>query len=180
MMSNSVSAAKKKGFIEWFLSRYKLQKNEAIWLLSYLSSSQQILRKVHFVKHFCHTYPKSIIVSTTCCKMASFQFVKNKHIGSDVESAFYDIWSYPNEDLYIALYFKDRDTCPNYTAVLEGNPMEEQDLVQEHLISLFAELLLDNAVQEFKKQELYKQIDDALAIRDKQRFLYLSKQLKEM
>lgn len=174
-MKSSVSVSEKKEFIGWFLNRYELQKKEAAWLLSYLSSNDQLLEKVHFVDNV-RRLPKSMILSTKCSNMTPFRFIKNKRMGADVETAFYDIRSYPQEDLYIGLYFKDRATCPEYAAVLEVNPMERHDLVQDHLLSLFAEILLDRALEEFKQRQLYKQIDDALAVRDEQTFLQLSEQ----
>jgi uncharacterized protein YpiB (UPF0302 family) len=58
--------------------------------------------------------------------------------------------------------------------------MKRYDLVQDHLLSLCAEMILDRAVQEFKQQELYEQIDHALATRDEATFLQLSEQWKEL
>jgi uncharacterized protein YpiB (UPF0302 family) len=58
--------------------------------------------------------------------------------------------------------------------------MKRQDLVQDHLLSLFAEMILDRAVQEFKQQKLYERIDHALAIRDEATFLQLSEQWREL
>lgn len=178
-MSNTISVSEKKEFIGWFLNRYELQKKEAAWLLSYLSSNDQLLEKIHFVDNVRHL-SKSMILSTKCSNMTPFKFTKNKRVGADVETAFYDIRSYPHEDLYIGLYFKDRATCPEYAAVLEVNPMEKHDLVQDHLLGLFAEMLLDQAVQEFRQRELYKRIDDALAERDEQTFLQLSEQWNKL
>jgi uncharacterized protein YpiB (UPF0302 family) len=108
--------------------------------------------------------------------MIPFRFTKNKRVGTDVETAFYDIRTNPNEEVYIGLHFKDRAACPEYAAILEGNPMEKHDLVQDHLLSLFAEIILDQAVKEFQRKELYKRIDHALQARDEETFLRLSEQ----
>jgi uncharacterized protein YpiB (UPF0302 family) len=64
--------------------------------------------------------------------------------------------------------------------VLEVYPMEKHDLGQDVLLGLFAEILLDKAVQEFRKRDLYKQIDKALATRDEKKFLILSEQWKKI
>ncbi|MGA8943857.1 MAG: ReoY family proteolytic degradation factor [Thermoactinomyces sp.] len=178
-MKSSVSVAEKKGFIHWFLDNFELQKKEAAWLLNYLCSNEELLKRVHFVNHVRHL-SKSIIISTKCSSMIPFRFTKNKRVGTDVETAFYDIRTYPHEELYIGLYFKERSTCSKYTAVLEVNPMEKHDLVQDQLLSLFAEMLLDQAVREFEKKRLYEKIDDALANRDEETFLQLSERWKEI
>ncbi|AUS08716.1 hypothetical protein C1X05_07570 [Laceyella sacchari] len=174
-MESSVTIQEKKEFIRWFLNRYELQKKEAAWLLEFLSSNERLLSRVHFVDHVRHL-PKTMIISAKCSKMIPFRFTKNKRVGTDVETAFYDIRTNPNEEVYIGLHFKDRAACPEYAAILEGNPMEKHDLVQDHLLSLFAEIILDQAVKEFQRKELYKRIDHALQARDEETFLRLSEQ----
>lgn len=178
-MKSNVSVAEKKSFIHWFLENYDLQKKEAAWLLGYLHSNDRLLEKVRFVDHV-RNLPKSMIISSCCSKMVPFRFTKNKRVYTDVETALDDIRAYPHEELYIGLYFKKRFSCSKFTAVLEVYSMEKHDLVQDHLLSLFAEMLLDQAVKDFEKKRLYEQIDDALAKRDVETFLQLSKQWKEI
>ncbi|SHE42836.1 Uncharacterized protein YpiB, UPF0302 family [Seinonella peptonophila] len=178
-MKHSVTVLVKRQFIGWFLNRYELQKKEAAWLLSYLSSDDQLLKKVHFVENVRYL-PKSMILSTKCTSLTPFKYVKYKRVGADVETAFYDIRSYPKEELYISLYFRDRETCPEYAAVLEGNPMEKQDLVKNNMLGLFAEMFLDNAVLDFRRKQLYIQIDQALAQKDRTAFLQLSEQWRKL
>jgi uncharacterized protein YpiB (UPF0302 family) len=176
---NTVTVSEKKEFIHWFLGHHELRKKEVAWLLSYLSSKDELLRRVHFVEHVS-SLPKSIIISTKCSDMPPFQFSRKKSIGTDVESVFYDLQLFPDEDIYIGLYFQDRTTCPKFAAVLEGNPMERQDLVQDQLLSLFAEMLLDQSVRRFQKKQLYAKIDESLKNQDKITFIKLSKELKKL
>jgi len=176
---STVTVSEKKEFIYWFLRSYELQKKEAAWLLSYLSSNETLLAKVHFVEHVL-LLPKSIVLSTKCSNRPPFQFSRKKRVGTDVESVFYDLQLFPDEEIYIGLYFQDRTICPKFAAVLEGNPMERQDLVQDQLLSLFAELLLDQAVHRFQKKQLYARIDESLAKQDKASFLQLSEELKKL
>ncbi|RAL21073.1 YpiB family protein [Thermoflavimicrobium daqui] len=178
-MGNSVTVSEKKEFLDWFLNHYELQNKGAAFLLRFLSSDEKLLQKVHFVENV-RLLRKCLIISTKCSKMPSFRFIKNKRMDSDVETAFFDIKFSPNEDIYIGLYFKDQNSCPEYAAVLEGNPMEKQDLVQDKLLGLFAEILLDHAVLDFKQKQLYKQIDEALAAGDREAFLQLSEQWREI
>ncbi|MBD1371604.1 YpiB family protein [Hazenella sp. IB182357] len=174
-MRNMISVAEKKEFINWFLEHYELQKKEAAWLLSYLSSNEKLLTKVHFVEHTRHL-ARSLIISTKCSNMAAFKFIKNKRVGSDVESAFYDIRSYPHDDLYIGLYFKDRTVCSKYAAVLEVHPMRKHEIAQDHLLELFAEMILDQSIKTYRQHTLYEQIDQALVAGDRDAFMQLSKQ----
>lgn len=174
-MADCVTVNEKKEFIQWFLHAYELQKREAAWLLHYLCSDDQALSRTHFVDNLRYL-PKTMIVSTRCVSMTPFQYAKKKRVTSDVETAYYDIRSGCGEDLYISLHFKEKSSCPEYAAVLEVNPMERQDLVQDSLTSLFAEIILDQAVRNYRKKELYRRIDDALAKGDEQEFLQLTEQ----
>jgi uncharacterized protein YpiB (UPF0302 family) len=178
-LARSVSIDKKRQFIDWFLHQYELDKREAAWLLSYLSYNEKLLARVHFVEHV-HGLPRSMILSTKCARLTPFQYIKQRRVGVDVETAFYDICANVDEELYIALYFHGRETCPEYAAVLEGNPMEKQDLVKHSMLGLLAEMILDDAVKEFQRKQLYGQIDQALESRDEQAFLQLCQQLKQL
>ncbi|GGA38640.1 UPF0302 protein YpiB [Kroppenstedtia guangzhouensis] len=174
-MGECVTVSEKKEFIQWFLSRYELQKREAAWLLNYLCSEDQLLKRTHFVDSLCHL-PKTLLISTRCVRMTPFKFMKNQRVSADVESAFYDLRTNKTEDLYVSLCFKDKATCPEYAAVLEVNPMERQDLVQDTLFSLMAEMILDESVREFRKKDLYRRIDEALERGDEKEFLQLTEQ----
>jgi uncharacterized protein YpiB (UPF0302 family) len=174
-VSECVTVSEKRDFIQWFLTRFELQKREAAWLLNYLCSDDQILKRIHFVDNL-RQLPKTLVISTRCSRSTPFKFTKNKRVSNDVESAFYDIRTCPHEDLYISLLFKERTSCPEYAAVLEVNPMERQDLVQDTLISLMAEMVLDDAVRDFRKKDLYRRIDAALEKGDEEQFLQLTEQ----
>ena len=178
-MGDKVSVSDKKEFIQWFLNRYELRKRESAWLLSYLSSDDELLKRVHFVENL-RNLPKTIVISTRCVRMTSFKFTKNNRVSTDVETAFYDIRSCPHEDIYISLYFKDRSTCPEYAAVLEVNPMEKQNTAQDTLLGLLAEIVLDRAIRDFRERELYRQIDQALAEGDETKFLQLTEEWRNL
>lgn len=124
-----------------------------LWLLNYLCSEDQLLKQTHFVDSLRHL-PKTLLISTRCVRMTPFKFMKNQRVSADVESAFYDLRTNKTEDLYVSLCFKDKATCPEYAAVLEVNPMERQDLVQDTLFSLMAEMILDESVREFRKRSV--------------------------
>ena len=48
------------------------------------------------------------------------------------------------------------------------------------MLSLFAELVLDEAIRNFREQLLYKEIDRALALKDENYFLELTHELKTL
>lgn len=50
----------------------------------------------------------------------------------------------------------------------------------EAMLSLYAELILDEAIRKHREEHLYKEIDSALANRDEESFLALTEQLKSI
>lgn len=171
-----ISLQDKKAFINWFLENYTIAKREAAWLLTYIASNHQLLEKAHFVEDV-QGLPKSIQIATECVTMTPFKFYKNNRVTPDVETAFLDIRSNPDEEIYIGLFFKNRDQSPEYATILEGNPMEKQKLIKDSLLDLMAELVLDHSIRTHTKEKLYQEIDQALADGDKKRFLLLTQQL---
>lgn len=174
-----ITVNEKKEFIKWFLNSYTLSKKEAAWLITYISSKENLLERVHFVNEIVGL-PKAILISTECVAMTPFKFYKNNRVTPDVEAAFLDIRSNPEEDIYIGLFFKERDTSPEYANVLEVNPMEKQKLVKDNLLELMAELLLEQAIKEFNKKKLYEAIDLTLLNGDKKRFFELTNKLNKV
>ncbi len=174
-----ITVNEKKEFIRWFLKSYRLSKKESAWLITYLASNDKILEKVHFVDQI-HNLPKVIVISTECVTMTPFKFYKHNRVTPDVETAFLDIRSNPQEDIYMGLFFKDRENSPEYAAVLEVNPMEKQNLLKDTLLGLLAEMVLDEAVREFNKKSLYEAIDEALLNSDKNKFIMLTNQLNDI
>ncbi|WCK56097.1 IDEAL domain-containing protein [Aneurinibacillus sp. Ricciae_BoGa-3] len=60
--------------------------------------------------------------------------------------------------------------------------MEKQKpgVVNRQLLSLMAEMVLDEAITSYKVQNLYQQIDEALKMGDKESFQKLTDELKQV
>lgn len=48
----------------------------------------------------------------------------------------------------------------------------------EAMLSLYAELVLDESIRKYREKHLYQEIDDALAKRDEKSFLVLTNELR--
>jgi uncharacterized protein YpiB (UPF0302 family) len=178
-MDDVVTVSTKKEFIRWFLSKFYLKKKEGTWLFNYMLSDERLLEKIHFTENLKNK-EKTIIISTLCSGATPFQFQKAAKIYYDVERAFHDIRLNPHEDVHVAVYFKDRMSYSQYLAVLEGNPMEEQRVLQEGTMSLIAEIVMDNAIRKHRLKNLLQEIDAALESRNKQKFLSLTNEWLEL
>ncbi len=177
-MKNVITVTDKKQFIKWFLERYELRNPEAEWLLQYLASNDQLLAKVHFTEQFKNSQ-KSLLMSTTCVQMTGFKFYKNKRVTSDVEKAFLDVHSHPEEDVYITLYYKERSDCVHYAAVIETTqePIRKATPT-DILIGLQVDLLLDHIEQTHHIKRLLTSINQALDEGDRDVFMELSARYK--
>lgn len=174
-MNQVISAEEKKSFINWFLNTYELQKRECVWLLTYLKSDNELLEKVRFVDEIFASQ-RSIFMSTKCKRDISFKFSKHSFTTTDVERAFHDIRLNPDEEILIKLSFMNAELCPEYAAVREVNPLEQQQLAFNSWYSLLAEMILDESAEQFQKKRLYQEINDALERKDKERFMVLSRE----
>ncbi|WP_176720479.1 YpiB family protein [Desulfuribacillus stibiiarsenatis] len=174
-MSNSVSIADKKQFLRWFVRNYVLQSNEATWLLTYLCSDDEVLRRVHFVEEANFSL-RTIIISSNCVKMKPFVFYNKKKILYNVEETFMELYKNLNEDIYIVLYFKDRHNSPEYAYIVEKTSKPKIN----NSISIQADMIIEQATVNFKIYDLYRKIDLALDGQNKEEFFQLSELLFEL
>ncbi|GAF65280.1 ReoY family proteolytic degradation factor [Alkalihalobacillus trypoxylicola] len=178
-MSSTVPIVEKKDFLRNFLKQYDLKRRECAWLLNYLMSDDELLEKVHFVE-YADNAPKSLVISANGVDKPPFSFHKYNHITTDAEKAFHDIRLNQNEDIYIELHFIGARTYPPFLSVLEENPYmpESKERMEAH--EKYAEKILSISLMTFQKQQLVKRIDEALDRKDKETFLQLSEELKQL
>lgn len=50
----------------------------------------------------------------------------------------------------------------------------------EAMLSLYAEMVLDESIRKYREKHLYEEIDDALANRDERSFLILTEELRSL
>ncbi|MCC2685467.1 MAG: hypothetical protein K0R75_2366 [Paenibacillaceae bacterium] len=58
--------------------------------------------------------------------------------------------------------------------------MSKVSYVNQALLSLMAEVFLDESLRQFKEEKLYQEIDNALASKDEDTFLMLTSELKNL
>ena len=178
-MATPVSVNEKKEFIRWFLNHYQLKRRECVWILNYLLSQDQLMEKVHFVDHveYC---PRGMVMSTVCVDDVPFRFYKGSLMTTDAEKSFHDIRLNRDEAIYIQLNFKDRHKSYQYAAVLETNPYMP-DIVQiSDEDRELANRFLKHSQIAFQIEILKRKIDHALDHDDREAFMQLTEQLKEI
>ncbi|KMY52366.1 ReoY family proteolytic degradation factor [Peribacillus loiseleuriae] len=178
-MAAPVSVNEKKDFIRWFLNHYQLKRRECVWILNYLMSHDQLMKKVHFVEsaQYC---PRGLIMSTHCVDEAPFRFYKSNIMTTDAEKSFHDIRLNRDEDIYIQLNFKSSYSSYHYAAVLEENPFMPKSTGSNERDKLMAEKFLENSLATFQKERILEAIDNALDQNDKETFYSLTKELNKL
>ncbi|MGM9987502.1 MAG: ReoY family proteolytic degradation factor [Bacillaceae bacterium] len=175
-MSIPVTVSEKKEFIKWFLGNFQLKQRECVWILNYLTSHDQLMKKVHFVEHakYC---PRGIVMSTNCVKDSPFHFYKQGVMTTDAEKSFHDIRLNRDEDLYIQLNFKDSFHFQNYVLVLEANPYIPKDYGINERDRLTAERIIEESIASYQREKLLSQIDESLDAGNKEEFMHLVQKL---
>jgi uncharacterized protein YpiB (UPF0302 family) len=178
-MATPVSVNEKKEFIRWFLNNYQLKRRECVWILNYLMSHDQLMRKVHFVEQaqYC---PKGIIMSTHCVDDAPFRFYKENVMTTDAEKSFHDIRLNREEDIYIQLNFRESFHSSHYVLVLEDNPFMPKHLGISDKDKKLAKKFLEESIFTFQRDKLLTLIDEALDNQDQDEFLRLTKLLNTL
>lgn len=178
-MAALVSVNEKKEFIRWFLNHYQLKRRECVWILNYLMSHDQLMKKVHFVEdaQFC---PRGLVMSTHCVDEAPFKFYKSNTMTTDAEKSFHDIRLNRDEDIYITLHFRSAYSSYHYAVVLEKNPFIPNNIETNEQDKKMAEQVLQLSLTTFKRTQLMKQIDEALDRRDYESFQKLTITLNNM
>ena len=178
-MAAPVSVNEKKDFIRWFLNHYQLKKRECVWILNYLMSHDQLMKKVHFVEdaQFC---PRGLVMATHCVEEAPFKFYKSNVMTTDAEKSFHDIRLNREEDIYISLHFRSAYSSHQYAAVLEKNPFIPRSNVSNEKDKIIAEQVIEQSLVSFQKDQLLKQIDQALDENNPEMFQKLTALLKQL
>ncbi|CAB3393024.1 YpiB family protein [Kyrpidia spormannii] len=177
-MGEVIRVSDKKQFLQWFLQRYELRSPEAGRLLRYLSNQEHILQRVHFADDL-RNLPKTLLISATCVDTAPFRFCKNGRVTTSVADAFRDIRQFPNEDIYISLFFRNRSACAEYAAVLERQirPTQRQSVF---FLELQAYWILDAIHREVLYRHWMEAADRALELGDRELFEKAARELRRL
>lgn len=178
-MATPVSVNEKKDFIRWFLNHFQLKRRECVWILNYLMSHDQLMKKVHFVENaqYC---PRGLIMSTHCVDEVPFRFYKSHIMTTDAEKSFHDIRLNRDEDIFIQLNFKSAYSSHQFVAVLEENPYMPKSSTSSEKDQQLIEEFLDESILSFRRNLLLKQIDEALDHYDEEAFRILTEKLNEL
>lgn len=176
---NRIQLKDKKKFIKWFLESFQMKRRESLWILNYLLNHDIVLNKTKFVENV-HTTPRGIRMATAGVEDPSFHFYKDGVEYSDPEKAFHEVRLNWHSDLYIELVFPDSWMTEEFISIVEDNPFSTWN---EMISDEFSERI-DNEIDRFqlveRRDELLEEIDSALSEDQRDSFIVLTKELKEV
>lgn len=178
-MNNRVQLKDKKHFLKWFLQRYQMKRRESMWILNYLLNHDIVLNKAKFVESAERT-PRGIRMAAVGTDQEAFKFYKDGHAFDNPEQAFHEVRLNWHTDLYIELFFSDSWMSPEYLNILEDNPFASwNDSISEDVSQE-----VNEAIDQFQLEEvrntLVREIDLALENDEKETFLELTNELKQI
>lgn len=166
----SVPLQAKKDFLSWFLDCYDLKNSDALSLLQYFLSNDDMMEKVRFVEDAKNT-PNGIIITEYGVKGAGFRFYRysiNESLWatSDVEKSLREIQDKKDDikEFYLQLNFRLRQRCLEFMNVVEENPYRHGAISE--IYGPIAEKVLERTSREFRVRYIRELIDKALDERD--------------
>ncbi|WP_034550011.1 ReoY family proteolytic degradation factor [Carnobacterium funditum] len=178
-MNIKVSLEAKKEFLGWFLDRHQLKRRESMWILNYLLNHDIVLGKVHFVEHV-ETTPRGMMMSTIETDSKPFLFYKEGVLFEDPEQAFHEVRLNWHENIYLELIFEESWKAHQYLGVLEDNPFHKWNDYIDTELNKEVEKALATLSLNKKIQLMMDRIDTALENDDRESFIRLSNNLKEI
>jgi uncharacterized protein YpiB (UPF0302 family) len=172
-----VSKADKELFIKWLLGNKQMKKRECVWLLNYMARDFN-LDMLHFVEkaEYC---PKAVVMYTQCTDGVPFRFYKDGVLTTDVEKAFHDIRLNPQEKVYLQVGYHDVHRCSHWAMVCEDNPHYAMDKTSAKF-GIYADMVIEDMLFKHELSRLDSEIDTALIQGDRELFMTLSTQRKEL
>lgn len=180
IMKKWVSTLEKREFLHWFISQYRLKNHEARRLLEVIMNNPHILENASFCEKI-NEEQKTIVVSSLYSEEIGFAFFYKDSKITDISSAIANITQSPSEKVFIILHFHGKMLNHRYLQLIETpesekishNKVHQQQLKEVN--SIIKSISLEHSINEIKKQ-----IDLALDLKDAQLFKELTDQLKKL
>lgn len=167
-----VTSTQKKVFIKWLIEQHVLDNRETIWLLNYLRSNERLLNIVHFVEAIGQRQ-RSIVISCNSRRDSDFEYIKSAVRTTDPEKAFHDLRLNQDDPVYIKINMESVQPSAEYFAVLEDS-QDSSPLSIHETYGKAAESATNAAERAYAETIIYEQINHALDIGDRDKFIELS------
>ncbi|MFV8829283.1 YpiB family protein [Alkalihalobacterium sp. APHAB7] len=177
-MSKFVSAHEKKTFLLWFLENHRLKKADARRLLEVLLKNFHILDHVHFTDEL-KSHRRTVVISSMNSDEIGFKYYQSGRVYEEVAVAYNDITTHPTEPVYLLLHFYGKLNNQRYLQLIENKSIDNIRRYEHYeKVAKEAEQVIEQSLNQNKKEILLRQIDKALDEKNEKLFQHLVKQLQ--
>lgn len=179
-MKEAIKINDKKRYINWFLKTYRLKRPELAAVLGFLTEREEQLAKTHFVENV-RRLPNALIISAIDAPTVSFLCRINGSYYENVNEILAILDRNPPDELFVWLSFDREFMCSMCKTVLEVKPEVKDRIFYHQVINGLEDEIHNNyGLKEKRKAELMDEINDALRLKDRNLFYYLSAIYKDL
>lgn len=179
-MKRWISASEKRNFLTWFLQHHRLKRTEARRVLELILNNTHILEKVSFTEKI-KLNEKTIVISSINSDEPGFEFYYNQRKTSDPSRALGELSGNPYGKVNIILHFYGKMLNQRYLQLIETPASDNMKQYEQYeRQSKAADAVIEKLMLEKEKENLKKQIDEALDQKDEQLFKQLAGKLGEL
>ena len=166
----------KIAFLHEVANEYLFGRREVYWVLNYLETHPAILENVVFVEHADKTTRGLKIISDINEKDPMTLYLFDMTF-IDPEQIFHEMRKNWKKELYIEIILPNSNELSSYLAVLEDNPFNSWNDAISSEDEASVDKAIESVLSDFSKENLLKQIDEALEMNDSALFKELSERL---
>jgi len=179
-MKEATGLYKKKKYISWFLGNHKLKKPEAAKILEFIMENEEILARVRFVENV-RRLPSALVISSLDASTAALFCRINDIYYEHIDDIIYVLSSNPPEDLFVWLSFNREFMCSMCESILEIKPEIRNKIFYYQVVrNLEEELFKKFRERDKHREELLRQIDDALKNKNRELFYQLTNMYRQL
>ncbi|MCL6589861.1 MAG: YpiB family protein [Firmicutes bacterium] len=180
MNKRVVSDWAKKNFLHWFMENYPLPPEVLKEGLSQIIGDELLLSRIHIVFDGSD-YRPLLVISTEGTGMPPFLLKTYESTITGAGAVMNQLHLLEDSPIYLTLYFPDRANCEPLKEVTEENPsLTNGENGYQVLLDFEISLWRETFRRELERNEIMKQIDQALDEKNKKKFRQLIKKLKSL
>ncbi|MDH6365632.1 MULTISPECIES: YpiB family protein [unclassified Enterococcus] len=174
-----ISVKDKKAFLRWLVKNVSFKHREIVWLLNYLAEHEVILANVHFVE-LAEATQRGLQIRDSASEGEDLILFLKGRTFTDSDQIFHEIrlnWQSP---LYLECIFEDAWQNLLFLSILEDNPaIPWNKRVSEEIHEEVATFLSKDELQQ-RLAFLYQEIDRSLEEENREEFITLTDEVKEV
>lgn len=179
-MRKWVSVMEKRSFLEWFLRQHRLKRTDAKRVLEFLIEKTHILENVSFTDKI-NINERTIVISSLNSDEPGFEYYHNYRKTSDVATVINSMTTNPTSKWRLIIHFYGKMNNQRYLNLIEPCSSENIKLYEQYERQRKeVDAVITKVMREKEIENIKKQIDIALDLKDETLFRQLIEELKRL